>query len=262
MDGQNYLVFHNDSNDSYANTSANFRGADVGTTFIDLYFDAAQSSNNDNGSSGYDKVRLTVTATYEEAALEGVMAGFAGNKAGAVTVIADDKNSKYIHERVTAVASITLAAQGQYRTVEAITNSAAVTRTLTTAESGTLFTLDMSTADNNVTITLPTATDSGVAGVYYDFCFLNDNDDDADFIITTGTDAIDFYGYMVRGAANSTLLDIDGDASKLTLDASVTGATDTEGMRLTVLCDGANWHLSGYHTDAVGDASMVLSASA
>ena len=258
MTGQTYVVFHNDSDDSYMNSTANFKGADVGTEFIDIYFNSVSVANN----TGYDKVRLEVLAGKEEAALEGVMAGFAGNKAGAVTVIADDKNSKYIHERVTAVASITLAAQGQYRTVEAITNSAAVTRTLTTAESGTLFTLDMSTADNNVTITLPTATDSGVAGVYYDFCFLNDNDDDADFIITTGTDAIDFYGYMVRGAANSTLLDIDGDASKLTLDASVTGATDTEGMRLTVLCDGANWHLSGYHTDAVGDASMVLSASA
>ena len=260
MDGQNYLVFHNDSNDSYANTSANFRGADVGTEFIDLYFHAAQSSNNDNGSSGYDKVRLEVLAGKEELALEGVMAGFAGNKGGAVTVIADDVNSKYIHENVEAVTSITLAAQGQYRTVEAITNAAAVTRTLTTAESGTLFTVDMSTVDNNVALTLPTATDSGVAGVYYDFCFLVDCDDDADFSISTGVDAVDFYGYIVRGAANSTLQDIDGDASKLTVDANV--GQDVEGLRMTVMCDGANWHLSGYNTTAVGTANITLSTSA
>ena len=36
------------------------------------------------------------------------------------------------------------------RPVEAINNVAAVTRTLTTVESGTLFTLDLSAVDNNV----------------------------------------------------------------------------------------------------------------
>ena len=46
MDGQNYLVFHNDSNDSYMNSSANFRGADVGTTFIDMYFNSANVGGN------------------------------------------------------------------------------------------------------------------------------------------------------------------------------------------------------------------------
>lgn len=55
------------------------------------------------------------------------------------------------------------------RPVEAITNAAAVTRTLTTVESGTLFTVNMAAEDNNVTITLPSAGTS--AGVYYDFCF-------------------------------------------------------------------------------------------
>ena len=38
MDGQNYVVFHSDGgDDSYMNSSANFRGADVGATFIDLF---------------------------------------------------------------------------------------------------------------------------------------------------------------------------------------------------------------------------------
>ncbi len=260
MDGQNYVVFHNDSNDSYMNSTANFRGADVGTEFIDVYFDAAQSSNNDNGSSGYDKIRLEVLAGKEEAALEGLGAALAGKRSAAVTVIADDVNSNYVHENIEAVTSITLAAQGQYRTVEAITNAAAVTRTLTTAESGTLFTVDMSTVDNNVAITLPTATTSGVAGTYYDFCFLVDCDDDADFSLSTGVDAVDFYGYIVRGAANSTVQDIDGDASKLTIDANV--GQDIEGLRMTVVCDGANWHLSGYNTTAVGTANITLSTSA
>tara|TARA_R100000458_G_C8260719_1_gene236246 strand:+ start:126 stop:911 length:786 start_codon:yes stop_codon:yes gene_type:complete len=261
MDGQNYLVFHNDSNDSYANTSANFRGADVGTEFIDLYFHAAQSSNNNNGSSGYDKVRLEVLAGKEEVALEGVMAGFAGNKHGAVTVIADDVNSKYIHENVEAVTSITLASQGQYRTVEAITNAAAVTRTLTTAESGTLFTVNMSTIDNNVALTLPIATDAGVAGVYYDFCFLVDCDDDADFSLSTGADAIDMFGSILRGQNNTAneFFVIPGK-SKLTIDADVGQAI--EGMTFGVVCDGANWHISGYNPTAVGTANMVSADAA
>ena len=144
------------------------------------------------------------------------------------------------------------------RPVEAITNAAAVTRTLTTVESGTLFTLDMSAVDNNVTITLPAASSS--AGVYFDFCFLVDSDDDADFILTTGVDAVDFYGTIAHGAANSTARDVDGDASKLTIDGSA--SQDLEGMRITCLCDGANWHLTGYNTVAIATASVVLSASA
>jgi hypothetical protein len=140
------------------------------------------------------------------------------------------------------------------RPVEAITNAAAVARTLTTVESGTLFTVNMATADNNVTITLPSAGTS--AGVYYDFCFLVDCDDDADFILKTSAAAEDFYGYQIRGAANSTLLDIPGTASTLTLDANV--GQDIEGMRWSVLCDGANWHYSGYNTTAVGTANTTL----
>ena len=258
MDGQNYVVFHNDGNDSYMNSSANFRGADVGTTFIDMYFASASIST---GATGYDKVRLTVTATKEEQALEDVAAALAGRK-DPVMVIADDVNSLYVSDHISGIASITLASQATTRPVVAITNAAAVTRTLTTAESGTLFTVDMSTVDNNVAITLPTATTAGTAGVYYDFCFLVDCDDDADFSITTGTSAIDFYGYLVRGGADSTVSDYDGDASKLTLDSSVSGAEDIEGMRFTVLCDGANWHLSGYYTEVIGTSGIVLSASA
>ena len=143
------------------------------------------------------------------------------------------------------------------RPVEAINNAAAVTRTLTTVESGTLFTVDMSAVDNNVTLTLPTAASS--AGVYYDFCFTVDSDDDADFIITTGLDATDIYGGIITGGSNSTLDDVDG-LSKLTLDGSV--AQSAEGARMSFLCDGVNWHLSGYLVTAVGTVHVVESASA
>ena len=151
---------------------------------------------------------------------------------------------------------------GSYQTGEKafqkLTNEVAVARTLTAAESGTLFAVDMSTVDNNVTLTLPTASDD-VAGVSYDFCFTVNCDDDADFIITTGANGTDIYGYIVAGAANSTVDDVDG-LSKLTIDGSVSQAI--EGLRMTFICDGTNWHLSGYVPVALGTVVVVESASA
>jgi len=143
------------------------------------------------------------------------------------------------------------------RAIQNIDNGAAVTRTLTDAESGTLYLVDMSTVDNDVAITLPTA--SGSEGVWFDFCFTVNCDDDADFSVTTGADGTDIYGYIVTGAANSTVDDVDG-LSKITVDGSV--AQTTEGMRLTFLCDGTNWHLSGYNPTAIGTVLVVEAASA
>ena len=144
------------------------------------------------------------------------------------------------------------------RRIQSIDNSAALTRTMLDSESGTLFLVDMSTVDNNVTLTLPTASED-VAGVNYDFCFTVNCDDDADFIVTTGADGTDIYGYIVAGAANSTVDDVDG-LSKITIDGSVSQAI--EGLRMTLICDGVNWHLSGYVPVAIGTVVLVESASA
>ena len=139
-----------------------------------------------------------------------------------------------------------------------IDNSAALSRTLTAAESGTLFAVDMSTVDNNVTLTLPTVSDA-IAGCNYDFCFTVNCDDDADFILTTGANGTDIYGYVVTGAANSTVDDFDG-LSKITVDGSVSQAI--KGLRMTVICDGTSWHLSGYVPIAIGTVVLVENASA
>ena len=147
--------------------------------------------------------------------------------------------------------------KGQKQLVEAITNAAAVTRTLTAAESGTLFTVDMSTVDNNVALTLPTASSSG--GVFYDFCFLVDSDDDADFSITTGDNGADIYGGIMTLAANSTV-DAFAGISKITVDASV--AQSAEGMKLHLVCDGQNWHISGHIMTQVATVHLVESATA
>ena len=253
-----FVVFHNAADDSYINTVENFRGAKATGEVVTAYFKSAAADSGTPGVTGYDAIAMVCTNGEEDRAVEELAAAMTRN--ASVITIADDVNSVYACQNITSVSSITLSATGNYRNVEAITNASAVTRTLTTAESGKLFTLDMSTVDNNVTITLPLATTAGTAGVYYDFCFLVDSDDDADFILTTGADAVDFYGSIVHGAANSTSRDIDGDASKLTVDGSA--SQDLEGMRMTVLCDGANWHLTGYNTVAVATASVVLSATA
>ena len=172
--------------------------------------------------------------------------------------------SGFIGEMDTSKASLSVAEQAIYtpqmylaRPTDAITNASAVTRTLLTAESGTLYTVDMSAVDNNVAITLPTAASS--AGVYYDFCFTVDSDDDADFSITTGLDATDIYGGIVTLAANSTVDAFNG-VSKITVDGSV--AQSAEGLRLSVVCDGVNWHLSGQIATAVGTVHLVGGASA
>ena len=143
------------------------------------------------------------------------------------------------------------------RPVEGINNGSAVTRTLTTTESGTLYTVDMSAVDNNVTITLPTAATS--AGVYYDFCFTVDSDDDADFIITTGLDATDIFGGIITLGADSKVDKFNAE-SKITIDGSV--AQSLEGCQMTFLCDGVNWHLSGHLATAIGTVHLVESATA
>jgi|TARA_Y100001951_G_scaffold36177_1_gene28573 hypothetical protein len=148
---------------------------------------------------------------------------------------------------------------GSYRretqAVEQIDNVAAVTRTLLASESGTLFQVDMSTVDNDVTLTLPAVSTS--AGVYYDFCFTVDSDDDADFIVKADAAGTDIYGGIITLAANSTV-DAFAGISTITVDGSV--AQSAEGMKLSFLCDGTNWHVSGHIMTAVGTVHLVGAA--
>tara|TARA_R100000008_G_C3511925_1_gene129268 strand:- start:177 stop:722 length:546 start_codon:yes stop_codon:yes gene_type:complete len=145
--------------------------------------------------------------------------------------------------------------KGYKRLVEAVTNASAAARTLTAAESGTLFTVNMATVDNNLTFTLPATSTS--AGVFYDFCFLVASDDDADFILQTAEDAADIYGGIITLAANSTVDAFNG-VSSITVDGSV--AQSAEGLHMHVLCDGVNWHLSGHIATAVGTVHLVGAA--
>ena len=149
MDGQNYVVFHNDSDDSYMNSSANFRGAEIAANVINCYFKAAATGTG-QGIASYDKIVLAVgTAGNEEAALEGLAAAMAGAK-NPVTILADDKNSVYCNDAITGVTSITLGISGRFQAVESVTGN----DTLTASDSGKLFIF----TDAAAVLTLP---DSG-----------------------------------------------------------------------------------------------------
>ena len=93
MDGQNYVVFHNAADDSYMNTSANFRGAYAATQTVDIYFESPISSSV--GASAYDKITVACTNGEEDRAIEQLASAIGGAKAGGFTVIADDVNSVY-----------------------------------------------------------------------------------------------------------------------------------------------------------------------
>jgi len=230
MDGQNYLVFHNDSNDSYMNSSANFRGADVGTTFIDLYFASATIGSS---NSGYDKVRLTVTAAKEEQALEDVGAAMAGAK-NPVMVVADDVNSLYVSDHVTAVASITLASQTQTRATETLIT----TEALAAADSGKIFFLSLLAG---FTVTLPSVADAG-AGWYADFIVQTVTTSN-NYIITEKTSAD-----TDKICSHMSILEIDDTDDGLHNAAHTTitfEGTPAKGDRVRIECDGTFFYATG-----------------
>ena len=240
MDGQNYVVFHNDSNDSYMNSTANFRGADVGTTFIDVYFESPISSSV--GAGAYDKVRLTVTATHEEAALEGLAAALAGAK-NPVTIVADDKNSVYVHDRITAVSSITLATGAVRKNLIAFASDT----TLTAGQSGSW--VHMTDAGTEKELILPAAEE----GLEF-HVFIN--------IAQTGDTAISIPGgYFIGGfdmsdpttAGDSNFFQSDGNSNDyINLDSDAKGRL--QGGYMQFVCDGTNWHVQGH---LVGDGTLA-----
>ena len=102
MDGQNYLVFHTAADDSYMNSTANFKGCDItGNTEVTMYFDNASSHHG-----AFDSVAMTFTAGKEVEVIETLAAACSGAK-NPVTVVADDISSVYISEHITACGAIT-----------------------------------------------------------------------------------------------------------------------------------------------------------
>ena len=140
----NMLIFVDAANTAYANSAANFRGISHNSDDkLDVYFASATTS------AGYDKIILSVTDEKEIEAMKGLSAALAGAKTPYLTV-ADDVNSTYAHQNITAIDSITLAGKAVNAVVESVTGN----DTLTAADSGKTFVF----ADAAAVLTLP---DSG-----------------------------------------------------------------------------------------------------
>ncbi len=153
--GSNMLVFHNDSDTSYANYAGNISSISSATTAITLNFASTVGTSASN-----DAIVLTVTAGKEEEAMEALAGAFSNLRAG-MTIVADDKNSKYLVPGVTAVSSISVDnGAGTFDSVIPATFTTADTGGVdnriiaTNANSGSIFTVNAGT-DAASTIYLP-----------------------------------------------------------------------------------------------------------
>jgi len=152
------LVFHNASNTSYANYADNITSISSATGAITLRFLGQGAAAT---ATSTDAIVLSVTSGKEEEMIE-LIAGAVAESRSAVTVIADDQNSKYISGHITAVDSISLDnGAGTFKNVIPATFTTADTGgvdnaiVVTNADSGSVFRVD-ATMDAASVITLPT----------------------------------------------------------------------------------------------------------
>jgi len=223
-----YLIFHTAADDSYMNSVENFRGADAGAEFIDVYFASATYAGT---GAGFDKVRLTVTNGEEDRAIEQLANAMTRNSA--VIVVADDVNSVYSCQDITAVGAITLASQVQTRVFEAITT----TKSLEATDSGKVFTVDQGSA---YSITLPTVAQAGTG--WYATFFLVGQDNNAVKIIPDGTED------TLRGSISSAAG--GGVSAETGVDELIFVAnTAKNGERIDIVCTGSFFEVSGFMHD-------------
>ena len=231
MTGQTYVIFHTAADDSYMNSTANFRGADVGAEFVDLYFVGAQAANDT--VSGYDKVRVTCTNGEEDRAIEQVASAMGGVKAGGFVVIADDVNSVYAGENILSCGAITLASQVQTRAFEAITT----TKSLEASDSGKVFTVDQGSA---YSITLPTVAQAG-AGWHATFFLVGQDNNAVEIIPDASEDTLRGSLTSAAGAGASAEAGVD----QLIFVAN----TAKNGERVDIVCTGSCFEVSGFMHD-------------
>jgi len=238
------LVFHNDSDTSYANYAGNLSSMSSATTAVTLNFASTVGTSASN-----DSVVLTVTAGKEEAAMEAIASVFAGGKQSMV-VVADDKNSKYLIPEVTAVSSISVDnGAGTFKNVVAATFSDADTGGVdnriiaTNAHSGSLFTVNAGT-DAASTIYLPASPITG-----WNCKFLCNHPSDAHTItITENGTSTAFQGLSIQAG---------GHVEHTGTTSAVIAASDFKlGDFFEVSWDGTIWNISGSFDTS---ASMAVS---
>ena len=134
--GRNMLVFHNDSDTSYANYADNLTSMSSATAAVTLRFLGQGASAT---ATSTDAVVLTVTAGQEENVMEAIAGALANARAG-MTVVASDVSGKttYLHGGITAVNSISVdTGAGTFKNVIDKAASANVLE-ITNADSGSI----------------------------------------------------------------------------------------------------------------------------
>tara|TARA_B110000444_G_scaffold114699_1_gene108097 strand:- start:188 stop:907 length:720 start_codon:yes stop_codon:yes gene_type:complete len=153
--GQNMLVFHNDGDSSYANYAGNLSSMSIAATAVTLRFSSTVGTSIAN-----DVVVVGCAAGNEELVLE-ALAGAAAEARSGMTIVADDKNSKYLIPEITGVTSIAIDnGSGSFTNVitaafgSVPAGSTANNLTFTNAHSGSTVLIPANGTDAN-TITLP-----------------------------------------------------------------------------------------------------------
>ena len=234
--GQNMLVFHNDSDTSYANYAGNLSSMSIAAGAVTLNFLGQGTS-----TAGVDSVVLSCAAGNEETLLE-ILASAAAESRSAMTVIADDKNSKYVDSLITGVTSISInTGSAHIKPVITLTDD----RTLTVAESGSLVLLNHASK----VITLPPAQ----AGLNFKVVFGIDTDA-ACSIVAAARDA--FYGNIkvisttadnteVQEVARATAVTTPANFDNLDFDHDATTLGGFAGDSVELVCDSADaWHVN------------------
>ena len=241
----NMLVFHNDSDTSYANWAGNLSSITTAARAITLNFAKTVGTTASN-----DSVVIACDAGFEEHVVEklcGMIA--AGNKKG-FTVVANDKDSVYADDKISGVTSIsTDNGAGFFKSVVAATFSTADTGGVdnriiaTNAHSGSVFTVNAGT-DAASTIYLPDAPITG-----WNAKFLCNHPSDAHTItITENGEATPFQGITLQA----------GDTVEHTgTTSAVIAASDFKlGDFFECSWDGTIWNITGMFDTA---SSMAVS---
>ena len=229
MDGQNYLVFHTAADDSYMNSSANFKGADVtSNTAITVYFHGV------NGAESQDSVVLNFTAGKEVQVMEALGAALAGAK-NPVTVVADDINSKYIDDNITSCGAISVN-RGRYAVIKTITADT----TLTTADSGSIVQVNPAAT---TLIQLPAAASN--AGWNCRVVLTEDDGGAMDQIVNIGTVFGEVVNGMIVGGEAGGSVTANGTAN----DLINCKATSTAGEEFCIYSDGTRMPATGIAID-------------
>ena len=215
---------------AYMNSAENFAGVShTADDDIEVYFHSVSSAD------AYDKILLSCADEKHIEAIKGIAGAIAGSKTKAFTVLADDVNSIYADNNITAVESITLAAKGNFANVQSVTDALALVK----ADSGKVLMLDDAAG---FTLTLPSVAEAGAG--WNCKIIVSTNCTSNDYIITEKTSAdTDVLVSQINELETDT--NEDGPSSTGHTTITLANALDTVGDTFDIVCNGTKFFVQG-----------------